>query len=129
LPTAATASAEKVVETADCIAKASAVVMMRQWMEVSNFLMHYITTSPEKPLGNVERIWYRYEFQDSMGNLPHIHALIWITGGQLLERRNEILERIRGSSMSLIDHSEIDELIELGVLDSLDDAMQVKDLY
>ena len=27
---------------------------------------------------NYEHIWWRFEFQDSVGNLPHIHALIWL---------------------------------------------------
>ena len=39
--------------------------------------MQYIENSPEKPSGTVTKIWYRYEFQSTKGNLPHIHAVIW----------------------------------------------------
>jgi len=36
-------------------------------------------------MGDVEHIWWRLEFQDSVGNLPHIHALIWLRHGEPLD--------------------------------------------
>ncbi|KAF4714116.1 hypothetical protein FOZ62_022488, partial [Perkinsus olseni] len=33
--------------------------------------------SPEQPLGPVKKLWWRWEFQTTRGNLPHIHALVW----------------------------------------------------
>ena len=32
----------------------------------------------ERPLGQVSRIWWRYEVQTSQSNLAHIHYLLWV---------------------------------------------------
>lgn len=39
--------------------------------------MNYIVTSHEYPVGRIERCWWRWEYQDAIGNLPHIHCLLW----------------------------------------------------
>ena len=41
-------------------------------------VMEYIEKSTEKSLGDVDRIWWRYEFEATQGNLPHIHCLLWV---------------------------------------------------
>ena len=33
------------------------------------------------PLGNIEHIWWGIQFQDYVGDLPHIHALTWLPKG------------------------------------------------
>ena len=57
--------------------KAEMVILTRAWERASKALMRYIEHSPEQPLGQVTQLWYRYEFQTTAGNLPHIHAVIW----------------------------------------------------
>ena len=51
--------------------------IIRTWFKVGKMFMNYILTSPEKPLGTIERHWWRWEYQDANGNLPHIHCLLW----------------------------------------------------
>ena len=53
------------------------VILTRAWERASKALMRYTGKSPEQPLGQVTQMWYRYEFQTTTGNLPHIHAVIW----------------------------------------------------
>ena len=60
------------------IIQSAAVSLLRNWMEVSTIWMNYIKNSPEKPLGKITRIWWRHEYQETKGNLSHIHALIWV---------------------------------------------------
>lgn len=69
---------EKWDEVYNACIQASCVPMVRNWMEVSELYMHYIAKSPERPLGKVKKIWWRHEYQETKGNLSHIHCLIWI---------------------------------------------------
>ena len=57
--------------------QAEIVLLTRAWYRSAEALMEYIEKSPDKPLGTVTKLWYRYEFQSTKGNLPHIHAVIW----------------------------------------------------
>ena len=43
----------------------------------SRLVINFICKSHKQPLGPVDRIWYRYEFQEKTAGFPHIHALIW----------------------------------------------------
>jgi hypothetical protein len=88
--------------------------MLRQWMEVAMLYMEYIAYSDERPLGKVKNIWWRHEYQDTMGNLSHIHSLIWLED----EPKCDTQDRIRGSMATLIRPDEWHALVEDGVIDS-----------
>lgn len=64
-------------EVRDSAVQASLIPMVRAWERASTYLMNYIKDSPEQPLGPVKKLWWRWEFQTTRGNLPHIHALVW----------------------------------------------------
>ena len=53
-------------------------LFFRMWEKVSSVVMIYIENSNERPFGEIVRIWWRYEFQTTQGNLPHIHCLVWV---------------------------------------------------
>ena len=106
------------------IIQSSAVIMLRNWMEVSSIWMNYITTSTERPLGNVKQIWWRHEYQDTKGNLSHIHALVWTES----EPIKQTLNRIRGSTIDLINTEELDLLLEEKILQSPLDLQKIKEL-
>ena len=57
--------------------QAEMVLLTRAWYRSAEALMEWIEKSPDQPLGTVTKIWYRYEFQSTKGNLPHIHCVIW----------------------------------------------------
>ena len=61
----------------DRAVQAEIVLLTRAWYRAAEALMEWIEKSPDKPLGTVTKLWYRYEFQTTKGNLPHIHAVIW----------------------------------------------------
>ena len=52
-------------------------LIVRMWERVSSVVMTYIENSSEKLLGKIQRTWWRYEFQTTQGNLPHIPCLLW----------------------------------------------------
>ena len=105
-----------IAELKGSIARATAVVLLRNWMETAEIWMDYITRSPEKPLGNIWRIWWRHEYQDTMGNLSHIHALIWLHPNS--EPVKVTMDRIRGMTMDLVRAEEMEEFINMGLLES-----------
>ncbi len=102
--------------------KGSCVVMLRNWMETCEIWMNYIWKSPEKPLGNINRIWWRHEYQESQGNLSHIHALLW-TDDDLNTPVgwDDATDRIRGDLRELIRVDEAPALLEEGIFKSMDD--------
>ena len=54
------------------IVQSEMVTMIRAWERAANILMDFIEKSPDQPLGPVKKICYRFEFQSSKGNFPHI---------------------------------------------------------
>jgi hypothetical protein len=103
--------------------ESSCIPFVRQWMEVSEIFMTYIAKSDERPLGKVEDIWWRHEYQTAKANLSHIHALI-----RLAETESEahILDRIRGIIGDLIRPEEAEQFIAEGVLKDMDDYFETR---
>jgi len=64
--------------------------IIRTWFKVGKMFMNYIVTSPEKPLGTIEKHWWRWEYQDASGNLPHIHCLLWTK-----ESKHELMDLVK----------------------------------
>ena len=77
--------------------QAEIVLFTRAWYRSANAIMEYIEKSPEKPLGTVTKLWYRFEFQSTKGNLPHIHAVIWTK-----ENHDELQHKVSCSGSSAL---------------------------
>jgi predicted GIY-YIG superfamily endonuclease len=125
LDTKPNATNDELVEMIDAATQAACVHFVRNWMEVAEIHMHYIAKSPEFPLGKVEKIWWRHEFQGEAGNLSHIHCLLWIED---CDGKEEMLaDKVRGSIADLIRPEEIQPLIDEGFFSSLDDILSIRD--
>ena len=99
------------------LVSSSSVLMLRQWMEVSEIWMEYIARSREQPLGEVIRIWWRHEYQDSKGNLSHIHSLIWTKDDPNTEEGCKAAREYIQGSVREMNHEEIvQRLYEEGLL-------------
>ena len=64
-------------EVRNAAIQAEMVTMLRAWERSFRYVMKYIESSREAPLGKVRKLWFRYEFQNDTSAFPHIHALIW----------------------------------------------------
>jgi predicted GIY-YIG superfamily endonuclease len=117
-------SFERMQELKISVKEGSAVTMLRCWMETVDKYMKYIAYSDERPIGKVDKIWYRHEYQDAAGNLSHIHALVWIS---TKESRAESMDRIRGSIRDLIREDEIDQLVSEGILSTPRSVNEIKE--
>ena len=99
------------------------VTMLRAWERASRLVMKYIETSPEQPLGKVNKIWYRYEFQDEACGFPHVHALIWTAEDCFSEA---VRSRICCSATTFLGNL----LTEVGSHNySLDELNELRDLF
>jgi predicted GIY-YIG superfamily endonuclease len=105
--------------------ESSCIPFVRQWMEVSEIFMTYIAKSDELPLGKVENIWWRHEYQSAKANLSHIHALIRLADS---EGEAVILDRIRGMIGDLIRPEEAEQLIAEGVLKDMNDYLETREM-
>jgi predicted GIY-YIG superfamily endonuclease len=101
----------------------AASLLLRNWMEARKMLMEYIAKSPEMPLGaKVLSMFWRDEYQDEEGNLPHVHALITLD----IDRNDRVAidhvrDLIRGFVRDIVRVQEIDGLVMEGLLRDNDD--------
>lgn len=112
-------------EIKSSLIQSAAIPMLRNWMEVSAIWMNYIKNSNERPLGKIRNIWWRHEYQDTKGNLSHIHALIWVDKS---EPQHITLDRIRGSTLDLICEDEIDNLVKEKIFSKSSDVFKIRDM-
>ena len=91
--------------------QAEMIPMLRAWERAANLLMHFIEKSPDQPLGPIKKIWYRFEFQTTRGNFPHIHCIIWTGEDKFSDR---VRDRIvcKQSRMKF----EFEKLVENGII-------------
>lgn len=91
-----------------------AVQLVRSSCRAVDYIWQYILRSEERPLGEVEAIWYRSEWQSDpkhAGNLPHTHGLVKVKQGR--QNPMECLERIICSTSRLFHDKE--KLLDLGL--------------
>ena len=105
--------------------------LLRAFVELLQIWVLYISKSPDQPMGKVDSFWARLELQDPFqkGNLPHMHCAIF-TDDDLTTQEGlfKASDRIRGFVDDIVRPSEADELIRMGVYDSVSDISAFKDL-
>jgi len=63
-------------EYARALHNASCTLMSRCWLKIHFIIMTYIMESFEELLRRLITIFWRDEYQDGEGNLPHLHGLV-----------------------------------------------------
>ena len=122
-------------ELANSFHLATAVQIIRTWFKVGKLYMNYILTSHENPLGKIERHWWRWEYQDAKGNLPHIHCLLWTNESKHISTDlQKLQDRIRCSQKTFFTNKqEVESLVQEGLLpdasqDTVMDMLEYVDL-
>lgn len=99
-----------------CVIDSAAILLLRAWMEIMTVWIRYITDSPEKPLGVVDWFFFRFELQEAMANLPHLHSILWTKDDLNTEAGLEAaLDRIRGFVADIVRREEREECIRNGM--------------
>ena len=127
-------SSADVCELQHAYHQAMATQLTRTWLKVAKLYMKYICTSSKEPLHHVVKFWWRFEYQDASGNLPHIHCLLWTTDDKHNPCNLAVIQcRIRCSTQNFIDPAEAVQFVLEGLLDNstnatedvLDDAQHI----
>ena len=108
--------------------EASRNLICRNWLEVKTILLRYILKSPEKPLGDVVKIFCRDEYQCERGNLCHLHMLISLKDGYETNKGRDFIQKmIRGFVDEIVGIDEAEKYIREGILDDWKDYEAMKD--
>ena len=106
---------------------ASATLTLRNWMEVRLLFVDYLVGSDESPYAPVDAVFVRDEFQDLMGNLPHIHMLLSLDlKNATVDQQARIDDLIRADVGSIVRSDEVQHFIDSGVFKSADDQFKVQ---
>jgi hypothetical protein len=91
--------------------------------------MLYITNSNKKPIGDVDRFWYRFELQEKEANVPHIHSILWLKDNDGTESNTrKILSRIRASIEGMVTEEEYNAYCHEGLLSSKEQLYDILDM-
>lgn len=99
---------------------ASQVLLLREWMDVGEDFMGWIIHSPEQPVGEIDRNFWKWEFQDDIGGLPHIHCLLTLVHPPTISDETfekQLFDRIVCSSRMIASMDVTMNLVDLGVLE------------
>ncbi|CAB9521100.1 hypothetical protein SEMRO_1164_G248040.1 [Seminavis robusta] len=115
-------------EVQHSLVEASMSLICRNWLEVKTILLRYILKSPEKPFGEVLKIFCRDEYQGDAGNLCHLHFLITLAAAyNTPEGKISIESMIRGHIEEIVGLDEVDSFIDEGILDNWEDFERMKE--
>ena len=115
------------VEIVDAMSQASSVLMLRNWKEVSKLFVDNIHKSPLSPFKRVGGIFIRYEYQNDVGNLSHIHLILQVKWNELNDEEKEFVKGlIRASNNEIVRPEEVEPLIEEGVFKTLEDWLDMQ---
>lgn len=114
-------------EIRQAVQQAAGPLILRNWLEVRKYFIEYLLKSPSSPYIDVGALFARDEYQAEVGNLPHIHLMLSINWEKLNQsQKDSINDLIRASVCNIVRHDEVDQLIEEGLLESVDDVEDVE---
>lgn len=103
-------------------------ILARCWFEVKEIWINFIMESTSTALGKVTHGFFRDEYQEDTGNLPHIHGLIKIDRrGMDDEVFKEFLGDLQKNDIgNIVPTTEIASLVDMGLLRDIDDWVEVQ---
>ena len=114
-------------EVGDALTQAAAPLLLRNWMEVRVILLDYIYKSIYSPFHPCDTIFARDEYQDGVGNLPHIHALLGMNRAIMSpDQLKKVDDLIRGSYGDIVKIEEIEDLIDEEIIESLHEREEIE---
>ena len=91
-------------------------------METRILFLEYLYDSPTSPYAPVDAMWTRDEYQDSVGNLPHIHLIKCIDEKAMShEQKAKMDDLIRVFTCNIVRSDKVQHLIDDGIFKSVDD--------
>ena len=114
-------------EIKNALNQAAALLLLRAWNESCRIFLNYLKIIPSSSFKNVDSIFARHEFQSTVGNLPHIHAMLKAKWDKLSQEDKKCVnECIHTSVIDIIIIEEVQSHIEKGLFSHLDDFQNIK---
>lgn len=103
--------------------QAYGTIVSRSWFIVRKRWLEYITHSTSSAIGKPFHVFWRDEYQDKCGNLPHIHGLAALYKEDMENEKFSaaIYDLQRCSVLDLCSASEAEKMIGNGILKDYDD--------
>ena len=103
-------------------------VLTRCWLEVRSIWIDFIMNSTSSALKRVVLGFFRDEYQESSGNLSHIHALVGLDRSDMdnQEFTDFVCMLQKCCVVDIVQSHQIDDYIEAGVLKDQDDWSTMK---
>ena len=105
-------------------------ILGRVWYEVRRIFLKYLTYSKTSVLRKVRHAFWRDEYQDDVGNLPHIHGMIALDKDTMSDKEviDFVCGLIRSNVASLFSTRELERYVELGVFNKKHDWFEMTEL-
>ena len=95
----------------------------RCWLEVSRLLLDHVTNNPIIFGAPVDNVFWRYEYQETVGNMFHIHGLLGLNPDFMAdERRRKFVYDLQKCDLAnLLPTKDIQQFIKEGLLEDEQD--------
>jgi len=107
-------------------------VVARNWFEVKKYWLQYITRSLNSVLNRVAYVFWRDEYQELSGNVPHIHGLVGLCKEDMADPRVQemIMDLQKNSVLDMFspDPKDVKRFIDQGLFKSVDDIRPLSKL-
>ena len=114
------------LEIKNALNQAAAPLLLRAWNESCRIFLDYLKKSPSSPFKSVDNIFARHEFQSTVGNLPHIHAMLKVKWENLSQEEKECVnDCIRASVLDIVRVDEVQRHIDEGLFKHPSDLKNV----
>ena len=103
-------------------------IVSRCWFEVRRFWLDYITYSTSSVLKRVFHAYWRDEYLEKCGNLPHVHGLVALFKEDMEnpEFRDMIFDLQKCSVLDICTTKDVERFVEEGLIDRIDGLEKLK---
>jgi len=117
-------------ETKRSFELAHRAILGRVWYQVRRIFLKNLTYSKTSVLRKVRHAFWRDEYQDDVGNLPHIHGMIALDKETMSDKEviDFVCGLIRSNVASLFSTKELNHYVELGIFNKVTDWFEMTEL-
>ena len=102
-------------------------LILRNWMETKKIIIDYICKCPTSPFHPMRSMFARDEYQNTIGNLSHIHMMVEMDVESMSEKQKDVLEElIRAYVCDIVRDEDLEKLIDEGIIKSIDDVISIE---
>ena len=102
-------------------------LILRNWMEAKKIITDYICKCPTSPFHPMRSMFARDEYQNTIGNLSHIHMMVEMDIESMSGKQKDTLEElIRAYICDIVRDEDLKKLSNEGIIKSIDDVRSIE---